>query len=873
MYSRVAFSLVFVFSTYLLPGQLVLLESGIDYQIDFEESFPGVNEDAFAGDGLQADPLAGQLDSDAWQINGCSDGDSQFSNAYLNGDFARGLSNGGENTGGIYSFLVSENNHALGLQATSSDLSPGELVLKIENKSGFAIERLELSYTLWILNDQNRSQIISSYFSFDDISYTPISLSDLSSAIAADPDPQWVDSGFTFNLDLLPIENNSFFYIKWRLEDEAGSGTRDEWAIDAIGIRITNNSCIHESFSIDSLGNLESTEDFTLIGIDSYYSSPANYGSHSPSARMDDDLDQLITPIVSNAFALKFWMKALGNASASSLLIEGFDGSNWLPIANYTSLPASGSIYSLQNISAYSQFRFTYSKQSGNLAIDDIQLSCGACNLAPIPENLSGTIIFSESYCNQSSISWPGNSSDYYLVLATEKSSISTIPEDHHSYSSNSHFGMGEAIEDSVFVVYNGSENEFILSQLNSGNEYLIRVFSYNGLSCEENYSSASIEGMLQSPNCAQCPYLKAALINACNESCSVFEGSNEFLLLNSGAFSIPTTNADFNIYYENQNSSLLNEVMLQNAAKIDQLNALSNCPTFFVDALSIPSIPAQSDILLCNNSICLDTVDLSILCQEAVLYVVFCQSTQWNPLGEFINSGYVPQNFKLDFSAISASCVLNYSYIPNDIPQEDGAYITFSSEGGMFTDQSIINNCIMNTGPLPLVWGLFEASIENKEVKLNWESLSEHGNKGFWIRRSIDGVIFENIGWVDSKGDNETGSFYSFMDSAPIYGIQYYQLMQEDMDGQFDFSKSIRVDYSGEITVFQNLNSLHINGLNEVSRVELYSIQGEVIFSQDISSSQANREIDLAMIASGIYIVRLYGKDWLIRRKIYWGD
>ncbi len=871
MDSRLCITLIFILQLLELNAQLVLLESGIQYQIDFEDSFPEVNEDAFVGEGLQAEALTGQLDSDAWLINGCSDGDSQFSSPYLNGDFARGLSNGGESIGGLYSFLVSENNYALGLQATSSDLSPGELVLKVENKSGFAIERLELSYILWIFNDQNRSQKISSAYSFDNINYTPIAFSEQSSAITADQEPQWEDSTFVFALDLSPIENNSFFYLKWLLEDDAGSGSRDEWAIDAIGIKITNNSCIHESFLVDSLGNLESTEDFTFIGIDSYYISPANYGAHSPSARMDDNLDQLITPTVSNAFALKFWMKAQGNTSASSLLIEGYNGSSWIAITNYTSLPTSGSIYSIQNISAYSQFRFTYLKQNGNLAIDDIQISCGDCNLAPIPENLSGIISFSDSYCNQSSISWTGNSSDYYLVLATEKSAIASFPVDHHSYSSNNNFAMGEVIEDSVFVVYNGSENEFILSQLKSGSEYLIKVFPYNGLSCEENYAASSINAILQSPACGQCPYLKAALINACNESCSVFEGSNEFLILNSGEFSIPTTNADFNIFYENQNSSLLNEVMLQNTAKIDQLNALSNCPTFFVDALSIPSIPAQSDVLICNNSICLDTLDVNAFCNEALLYVVFCQSSEWNPLGEFINSGYVPQHFKLDFSAISPSCILNYSYIPNDIPQEDGAYISFSSEGGMFTEQSIVNNCKMNIGTLPLVWGFFEAQIEKKEVKLNWESPSEQANKGFWIRRSADGNIFEEIGWVDSKGDTEIGSFYSFNDSAPIYGLQYYQLMQEDMDGQIAFSKSIAVNYLNEISVFQNQNSLNVRGLNEAGRVELYSIQGKIIYKRELNTNESEVEIDLAVLSSGIYIVRVFGKGMLISRKVYW--
>ena len=119
-------------NSHSLRTQLILLESGIDYLINFDESLTGVNEGEFLGSGIVQDAQAGQLDSDAWIVIGCSDGDSEYGSNYAAGDFSRGESFGGETTGGIYSFTI-DNNKALGWQSTSSDMSPGEIILKMQN--------------------------------------------------------------------------------------------------------------------------------------------------------------------------------------------------------------------------------------------------------------------------------------------------------------------------------------------------------------------------------------------------------------------------------------------------------------------------------------------------------------------------------------------------------------------------------------------------------------------------------------------------------------------------------------------------------------------------------------------------------------------
>lgn len=852
-------------------GQVILTESGVEYEINFEETRIGVNEGVFLGDGLQAEPVLGQLDSDAWIINGLSEGNSLFSDNNISGDYARGISIGGETLGGIYAFKIL-NNTTLGWQSTAADLSPGEIILKIKNQSGFSIERMELDYRIWINNDQNRSQRLRVYYSLDNSSYFPLPDSDIVSQTIADITPQWNDTTFKHTIEFAEIANNEFLYLKWRITDEAGSGSRDEWAIDDILLKITNNTCLFEPWSVvDSTSSLQSMADFTLLGVDSYYESPSNYASHSPSARMDDNLDNIVSPIISDAFSLKFWIKAQGNSSGSSLIVDGFDGSDWIQLSSINPLPSTGTNYTLQNLNSYSQFRFTYHKVNGNIAIDDIAITCGSCPLAENAPPLNSAITFPIIYCNQSEIAWEDVGAEYYLVLASEKQSIINNPIDHHSYSANSNMEEGELFEDSVYVVYNGSDNSFILNQLKSNSDYSIKVIAYNGLSCEENYSSFPISNTLSTPVCDQCPYLTSALINACSGYCNNYEGFNEYIFLNSAAFSFAADTSNFKVYYKGQATSFLNETMLSNAGLVSQLNAFSNCPTLFIDGLSISEIPMNSTILLCHNSICIEEIDKAAFCQSPVVYVIACDSDDWNPNGELVNSGYLNQNIILDFSAITAACVLSYSYIPNDIPQEDGAFIFFSPLGGSSTTNMLFDNCLNDLGLLPLTWGNIEGLQIENGVQIEWTTLSEVDNMGFVIEKSADGKEFDELGWTDSQGDTPFGHRYSFIDENSTSGVSYYRIKQIDFNANYSYSKIIFLDFEIAIRVYQNSDGLIVDGLgDEVYTIELYSIQGERVFNKESDGNKKSISIELSDIKSGVYIIRIRGKKEIISRKVF---
>ena len=96
----------------------------------------------------------------------------------------------------------------------------------------------------------------------------------------------------------------------------------------------------------------------------------------------------------------------------------------------------------------------------------------------------------------------------------------------------------------------------------------------------------------------------------------------------------------------------------------------------------------------------------------------------------------------------------------------------------------------------LPIELGTFTGLHNGRSVVLNWTTISETNNEYFTIQRTLDGVIFEDIGTVSGAGNSQTDIEYEFFDYAPFLGTSYYRLKQTDYDGQYKYSEVISVRY-----------------------------------------------------------------------------
>lgn len=215
--------------------------------IDFSTTVTGVSNGAYTGAGFQASPTAGQLDSDAWAVTGWSDGALAFGGTRITAatDYTRGSTAAAVTTGGFYAYTGapgSVGNPSFLIQPGGTDFAPGTLTLRIVNNGTTNITQFAISYNLFVRNDQGRSNSFNFSYSTDDSTYTPVAALDYTSPVVADA-LGYVQVGTSpsrsTTITGLNIAPGGFFYIRWSSADVAGSGSRDEFALDDISVTPT----------------------------------------------------------------------------------------------------------------------------------------------------------------------------------------------------------------------------------------------------------------------------------------------------------------------------------------------------------------------------------------------------------------------------------------------------------------------------------------------------------------------------------------------------------------------------------------------------------------------------------------------------------
>jgi hypothetical protein len=152
---------------------------------------------------------------------------------------------------------------------------------------------------------------------------------------------------------------------------------------------------------------------------------------------------------------------------------------------------------------------------------------------------------------------------------------------------------------------------------------------------------------------------------------------------------------------------------------------------------------------------------------------------------------------------------------------------------------------------PIKLV-SLTAQSIDNKYIALQWITAEEIDNKGFEVQRSIDGVDFSPIGWIDAQGtgNTTTGYSYHYEDASVEAGITYYyRLHQVDKDGKTDDTYIVDAQLSSAMGDGLTLSSIYPNpstGTTHIKinsptdmplTIELYNMIGQLLDHQGFNA------------------------------------
>jgi hypothetical protein len=173
----------------------------------------------------------------------------------------------------------------------------------------------------------------------------------------------------------------------------------------------------------------------------------------------------------------------------------------------------------------------------------------------------------------------------------------------------------------------------------------------------------------------------------------------------------------------------------------------------------------------------------------------------------------------------------------------------------------------------LPVRWIGFEGEMaeDQRQTQLRWQTADEEINRGFFVQRSLDGIQFDEITFVESNG---TGDYQYNDTELPNAPILYYRLRQLDANGDAMFSKIIAISTNlnnNGVSVlhepfpnpaFDQLTLPFYTSVPDKISLWLYDASGRIVLQplhqQPYNEGQHHLQIQLpAELPAGIYTLR----------------
>lgn len=171
---------------------------------------------------------------------------------------------------------------------------------------------------------------------------------------------------------------------------------------------------------------------------------------------------------------------------------------------------------------------------------------------------------------------------------------------------------------------------------------------------------------------------------------------------------------------------------------------------------------------------------------------------------------------------------------------------------------------CLISGGTLPVELISFSGVTSGKNMQLNWTTATEINNDIFEVERSIDAVNWEMIGNVLGNGNSSQIIDYTYIDTNPIVGTNYYRLKQIDFDGAFEYLGPVSVDFKiPEIRMLPNpvQNQITLQFPEELThekKIIISNLNQQVISRQVLFGGKKVYTINVSNLQSGMYILTI---------------
>ena len=189
-----------------------------------------------------------------------------------------------------------------------------------------------------------------------------------------------------------------------------------------------------------------------------------------------------------------------------------------------------------------------------------------------------------------------------------------------------------------------------------------------------------------------------------------------------------------------------------------------------------------------------------------------------------------------------------------------------------------------LNAG-LPVELTLFTGVENGDQIDLSWETATEVNNYGFNIERSSPSprISWKTIGFVGGNGNSNSPKYYKYIDkNIQRSGIYNYRLKQIDNNGQFEFSRIVKINLNKPLRF--KLNQNYPNPFNPVTSItfqipvkgkitlKVFNIVGKevaILMDDEVEPGSYVRNFNGNDLASGVYFCKLQANEFVDIKKM----
>lgn len=161
----------------------------------------------------------------------------------------------------------------------------------------------------------------------------------------------------------------------------------------------------------------------------------------------------------------------------------------------------------------------------------------------------------------------------------------------------------------------------------------------------------------------------------------------------------------------------------------------------------------------------------------------------------------------------------------------------------------------------LPLQWLSFTVQKQGNNSLLKWSTANEKNTKSFTVQHSANATVWNTIGEIEAAGGSVARKEYSYLDKNPANGVNYYRILQTDIDGRNSYSDIRSIEFYRYDKTFTVLNNPVVNGVLQIklrtpALISLYTNDGRLLWQKKLNAGTA-AAIDVSGYTKGTYLVK----------------